>query len=146
VVKLVVGLLKGAVIGGAVGYGAYALANATGISNGFLTYGAVGLLVGLLVGRPLWSLIRDKSATTWVGIIKALVGFGIGCGLYAIIAKAWNPQMEIVGHPFQWSPYLGGVIGALYGAFVELDDASGEDARAIAAAREKAPAKQLKKG
>jgi len=146
VVKLVVGLLKGAVIGGAVGYGAYALANATGFSNGFLTYGAVGLLVGLLVGRPLWSLIRDKSATSWVGIIKALVGFGIGCGLYAIVAKAWNPQMEIVGHPFQWSPYLGGLIGAVYGAFVELDDGSGEDAKALAAAREKAPAKQLKKG
>ena len=145
-VKLVVGLLKGAVIGGAVGYGAYALANATGFSNGFLTYGAVGLLVGLLVGRPLWSLIRDKSATSWVGIIKALVGFGIGCGLYAIVAKAWNPQMEIVGHPFQWSPYLGGLIGAVYGAFVELDDGSGEDAKALAAAREKAPAKQLKKG
>ena len=145
-VKLVVGLLKGAVIGGAVGYGAYALANATGFSNGFLTYGAVGLLVGLLVGRPLWSLIRDKSATSWVGIIKALVGFGIGCGLYAIVAKAWNPQMEIVGHPFQWSPYLGGLIGAVYGAFVELDDSSGEDAKALVAAREKAPAKQLKKG
>ena len=145
-VKLVVGLLKGAVIGGAVGYGAYALANATGFSNGFLTYGAVGLLVGLLVGRPLWSLIRDKSATSWVGIIKALVGFGIGCGLYAIVAKAWNPQMEIVGHPFQWSPYLGGLIGAVYGAFVELDDSSGEDAKALATTREKAPAKQLKKG
>jgi hypothetical protein len=145
VVKLVVGLLKGAVIGGGVGYGAYALANATGFSNGFLTYGAVGLLVGLLVGRPLWSLIRDKSATSWVGIIKALVGFGIGCGLYAIIAKAWNPQMEIVGHPFQWSPYLGGLIGAVYGAFVELDDASGASEDAKAALREKPAPKQLKK-
>jgi len=146
VVKLVVGLLKGAVIGGAVGYGAYALANATGFSVAFLTYGVVGLLVGLLVGRPLWSLIRDKSATSWVGIIKGLVGFGIGVGLWAIVAKAWNPQMDIAGHPFQWSPYLGGLIGAVYGAFVELDDASGEDAKALAAAREKAPAKQLKKG
>jgi hypothetical protein len=145
VVKLVVGLLKGAVIGGAVGYGAYALANATGLSNGFLTYGAVGLLVGLLVGRPLWSLIRDKSATSWVGIIKAAVGFGIGCGLYAIVAKAWNPQMEIVGHPFQWSPYLGGLIGAVYGAFVELDDASGSNEDAKAALREKSAPKQLKK-
>ena len=38
------------------------------------------------------------------------------------------------------------MIGAIYGAFVEIDDASGEDAKALAAAREKAPAKQLKKG
>ncbi|HEY6039014.1 MAG TPA: hypothetical protein VIV58_32250 [Kofleriaceae bacterium] len=143
-VKLVVGLLKGAVIGGAVGYGAEALKTATGFSVAFLTYGVVGLLVGLLVGRPLWSLIRDKSATSWVGIIKGLVGFGIGCGLWAIVAKAWNPQMEIAGHPFQWSPYLGGLIGAVYGAFVELDDASGEDAKALAA-REKPAPKQLKK-
>ena len=144
-VKLVVGLLKGAVIGGAVGYGAYALANATGFSNGFLTYGVVGLLVGLLVGRPLWSLIRDKSATTWVGIIKGLVGFGIGCGLYALISKAWNPQMVVFGEPLQWAPYLGGMIGAVYGAFVEIDDASGEDAKALAAQPKAAP-KQLKKG
>ena len=38
------------------------------------------------------------------------------------------------------------MIGAVYGAFVEIDDASGEDAKALAASREKAPAKQLKKG
>lgn len=147
-VKLVVGLLKGAVIGGAVGYGAEALAHATGFSFGFLTYGVVGLLVGLLVGRPLWSLIRDKSATSWVGIIKGLVGFGIGVGLWAIVRKAWAPAPMLVGGEdvFSWGPTLGGMIGALYGAFVEIDDASGEDAKALAAAREKAPAKQLKKG
>jgi hypothetical protein len=148
VVKLVVGLLKGAVIGGAVGYGAEALAHATGFSFGFLTYGVVGLLVGLLVGRPLWSLIRDKSATSWVGIIKGLVGFGIGVGLWAIVRKAWAPAPMMVGgyDVFAWGPTLGGIIGAVYGAFVEIDDASGEDAKALAAAREKPAAKQLKKG
>jgi len=147
VVKLLVGFLKGAVIGGAIGYGAFALATATGFSNGFLTYGAVGLLVGLIAGRPLWSLIRDKSATTWVGIIKGLVGFGIGCGLYALIAKAWSPSpMNVAGYNlFGWPPFLGGMIGAVYGAFVEIDDASGDDARALAAAQAKAPPKQLKK-
>jgi hypothetical protein len=146
VVKLVVGLLKGAVIGGAVGYGAYALTNATGFSNGFLTYGVVGMLVGLLVGRPLWSLIRDKSSTTWVGVIKAMVGFGIGCGLYAIVAKAWAPaKLDVGGHDlFGWAPYLGGMIGAVYGAFVELDDASGDDAKALATAQQQKP-KQIEK-
>jgi Na+/proline symporter len=132
VVKLLVGLLKGAVIGGAVGYGAYALANATGFGNGWLTYGVVGMFVGLLVGRPLWSLIRDKSATTWVGVLKAAFGFGIGCGLYAIIAKAWAPSALDVGGQdlFSWPPYLGGMIGAVYGGFVELDDAVGDDKEA----------------
>src|SRR5207245_8529584 len=103
-------------------------------SNGWLTYGTIGMLVGLLVGRPLWSLIKDKTATTWVGVLKALFGFGVGCGLYAIIAKAWGPApdlLRIAGHGvFDWSPFLGGLIGAVYRGFVELDDAVGDDAKA----------------
>ncbi len=128
--KLVVGILKGAVIGGAVGYGAYALATATGFASPWLTYGAIGALVGLLAGRPIWSLIRDKNATTWVSILKAAFGFGVGCGLYAIIAKAWHPTAEIMiagENIFTWPVTLGAAIGAVYGAFVELDDAIGDD-------------------
>lgn len=131
-VKLLVGLLKGAVIGGAVGYGAYALADATGFGNPWLTYGVVGMLVGLLVGRPLWSLIKDKSATTWVGVLKAAFGFGVGCGLYALVAKVWDPAFKVAGFAAQWPPFVGGLIGAVYGGFVEIDDAIGEDARAAA--------------
>lgn len=127
--KLLVGLVKGAVIGAGVGYGALTLANATGFSNGWLTFGIVGMLVGLVVGRPLWSLIRDKSATTWVGALKAAFGFGVGCGLYALVAKAWGPTFEIAGVPAQWPPLVGGVIGAVYGAFVEIDDAIGDGDR-----------------
>src|ERR1044071_3924825 len=96
VIKLVVGILKGAVIGGAVGYGAYALARATGFGSPWFTYGVVGALVGLIAGRPIWSLIRDKNATTWVSILKAAFGFGVGCGLYALISKAWNPSAVAV--------------------------------------------------
>jgi hypothetical protein len=129
VIKLVVGILKGAVIGGAVGYGAYALGSATGFGNPWLTYGVVGALVGVIAGRPIWSLIRDKNATTWVSILKAAFGFGIGCGLYAIIAKLWNPAAIMVEgyNIFTWPVTLGGAIGAVYGGFVELDDAIGDD-------------------
>ncbi|MDQ3367077.1 MAG: hypothetical protein M3680_16760 [Myxococcota bacterium] len=128
-IKLLVGILKGAVIGGAVGYGAYALADATGFGNPWLTYGMVGLLVGLVVGRPIWTLIRDKDQTSWIAILKAAFGFGIGCGLYAIVAKLWGPTWEIagIGNVFAWPPALGGAIGAIYGGFVELDDAIGDD-------------------
>ncbi len=128
-VKLLVGLLKGGVIGGAVGYGAFALADATGFGNAWLTYGVVGMLVGLFVGRPLWSLIRDKSSTTWIGVIKGAVGFGIGCGLYALLAKAINPgSLEVGGYNlFGWPPYVGAMIGGIYGAFVEIDDSVGAD-------------------
>ena len=126
-VKLLIGILKGAIIGGAIGYGAFAL----DLSGGFdwITYGLVGAFVGLLVGKPLWSLIRDKNTTTVIGILKAVFGFGVGCGLYAIIAKAWGGgYLMIADHNvFAWQPTLGGAIGAVYGGFVELDDAIGDD-------------------
>jgi hypothetical protein len=136
VIKLVVGILKGAVIGGAVGYGAYALASATGFGSPWLTYGAIGAIVGLIAGRPIWSLIRDKNATTWVSILKAAFGFGVGCGLYAILAKAWSPAAVhvMIGDRsvdiFTWPVTVGAAIGAVYGGFVELDDAIGDDKKA----------------
>lgn len=142
-VKLLVGLLKGAAIGGAVGYGAFELANATGFGNAWLTYGLIGALVGLFVGKPLWTLLRDKNTTNIIAILKAAFGFGVGCGLYAIIAKAWGPDPsllgEINGQPvIYWPPILGAAIGGVYGGFVELDDSIGDDS-----AKKKQAPKQL---
>ncbi|HEY1549376.1 MAG TPA: hypothetical protein VGG28_16230 [Kofleriaceae bacterium] len=122
--KLLVGLLKGAVIGAAIGYGAAQIGFGDGAAA-WLTYGVVGVLVGLLVGRPLWSLIKDAGATSWVSVLKAAFGFGVGCGLYALIAKVWAPNFQIAGYSAMWSPFVGGAIGAVYGGFVELDDAIG---------------------
>ena len=143
-VKLLIGILKGAVIGGAIGYGAFAL----GLSGAFdwITYGLVGAFVGLLVGRPLWSLIRDKNATTVIGILKALFGFGVGCGLYAIIAKAWGGGYLMVAdyNVFTWQPTLGGAIGAVYGGFVELDDAIGDEGKKDKDGKAKKPAPKKK--
>jgi hypothetical protein len=128
VIKLLVGILKGAVIGGALGYGAYALGQATGFGNPWLTYGLIGAIVGLFVGKPIWSLLRNKESTSWIAILKSVFGFGLGCGLYAIIAKAWGPVWNIEAiNVFAWPPTLGGAIGAVYGGFVELDDAIGDD-------------------
>jgi hypothetical protein len=156
VIKLVVGILKGAVIGGAVGYGAWALENAMGFSSPWLTYGVIGAIVGLIAGRSIWSLIRDKNATTWVGILKAAFGFGVGCGLYALLAKVWNPSAVtavISGatvNLFAWPVTVGAAIGAVYGGFVELDDAIGDDKKPPAgpgagASSTKAPAKRQAK-
>jgi hypothetical protein len=132
VIKLVVGILKGAVIGCAVGYGALALAKVTGFDNPWLTYGVIGAIVGLIAGRSIWSLIRDKESTSWVGILKAAFGFGIGCGLYALVSRVWNPTMNVTIadqsiNVFTWQVTLGGAIGAVWGGFVELDDAIGDD-------------------
>jgi hypothetical protein len=129
VIKLLVGILKGAVIGGGVGYGAYALAQSTGFGNPWLTYGVVGALVGLLVGRPIWALIRDQDQTSWIAVLKAAFGFGVGCGLYALLAKVWNPSGLVVAGEdlFTFPASVGAAIGALYGGFVELDDSVGDD-------------------
>ncbi|MCX5744501.1 MAG: hypothetical protein NT062_18575 [Proteobacteria bacterium] len=127
-VKLFLGLLKGAVIGAGVGFGAFQLGNATGFSNGWLTYGVIGALVGVICGQAIWSLLRDPKKTNLTAVVKAVFGFGIGCGLYAIVAKAVNPSAVMVaGHDiFTWPVTLGGAIGAVYGAFVELDDSVGD--------------------
>jgi hypothetical protein len=131
VVKLLVGLLKGAAIGGAIGYGAFALAQATGFGSPWLTFGLVGALVGLFVGKPLWALLKDKNTTNIVAIIKAAFGFGVGCGLYALLAKAWgpDPSLLVVGGQklLVWPPTVGAAIGGVYGAFVEFDDSIGDD-------------------
>jgi hypothetical protein len=132
VLKLLIGILKGAVIGAALGYGAFALGDIPVLSNPWILFGLIGAFVGLFVGRPIWSLIRDKNATSVIAILKAAFGFGIGCGLYAIIAKAWGPSadIQVSGYPiFYWSPTLGGAIGAVYGGFVALDDAIGDDGK-----------------
>jgi hypothetical protein len=153
VFKLVVGILKGAIIGGALGYGAFALQNATGFVSAWLTYGVIGALVGFVVGRPIWSLLRDKNATAWVSILKAAFGFGIGCGLYALVVRVLHPVLNVeisdeMINLFTWPVTLGGAIGAVYGGFVELDDAIGEDKkddRKLAAAvppTKKPPAKR----
>jgi len=127
VVKLFLGLVKGLIIGAVIGYGAFAL-DLAGAWN-WITYGLVGAFVGLLVGKPIWSNILDKNSTSWVSILKALFGFGVGCGVYALVDRAWGGfSLEVAfldsgARLFQdWQPVFGAVLGAVYGGFVELDD------------------------
>jgi hypothetical protein len=123
-VRLLLGIVKGAVVGGGVGYGAYALGLHGGW--GYLVYGVIGFLVGLLVGRPVWSHMLDKSSTIWTSVLKGIFGFGIGVGLYALLHKVWDPSLTLQGitHTLtDWTFLFGGAVGAIYGAFLELDDA-----------------------
>jgi hypothetical protein len=135
VVKLLVGLLKGAVIGAAIGYGAHA----ANLDLVWLACGLTGALVGLLVGRPIWSLVKDKNATSWIGVIKAAFGFGVGVGLWALVAKAWSPSAVMVSgyNVLGWAPTLAGAIGAVYGGFVEFDDSLDDKADAKSKAAKK---------
>jgi hypothetical protein len=123
--RLILGLLKGAAIGGAAGYGAYAL----GLGGAFhwVTYGVIGALVGLLCGRPIWSHLMDKSSTIWTAVLKGVFGYAAGIGLYAVVAKAWGgfdlTLADETRNLYDWQFLLGGGIGAMWGAFVEIDDA-----------------------
>ncbi len=125
-VRLLLGLLKGAVVGAALGFGAEQLG--LGGGWGYLVYGLVGFVVGLVVGRPVWSHLLDKQSTVWTAVLKGLFGFGVGAGLYALAHKVLgDPMFAIAGAPERpltgWTYVFGGIVGAIYGAWVELDDA-----------------------
>ncbi len=136
--RLLLGFIKGAVIGGGVGYGAYAAKLGGGWN--WITYGIVGALVGLLVGRPIWSHLRDKRGTVWTPVLKGLFGFGVAAGIYALLAKVWGGfEINMDGGPVNVLTLnfaVGAAIGGLYGAFVEIDDAD-----SAAPAKKKLPAK-----
>ncbi len=122
--RLLLGIVKGGVIGGALGYAAMQLGLGAGF--GWLVYGVVGAAVGFLVGRPFWSHLFDKKSTVWTAILKAMFGFGVGVGLWALGAKAaGDPQLAFAGETHaltQWQPIFGAAVGLLYGAWVEIDD------------------------
>jgi hypothetical protein len=120
------GFVKGAVIGAAVGFAAYSLNLRGGMH--WISYALVGALVGFLVGKPFWAHLRDRSSTIVTPILKAIVGGGIAIGMYAIVAKAWGGfDLTIADETrriYDWQHIMGAAIGGIYGAFVEMDDAA----------------------
>jgi hypothetical protein len=129
-VRFLLGILKGGVIGAGIGY----LAGQLGVTTGAVAvavYGIVGAVVGLLCGRPLW-----QQDTIWTSILKAIFGFGLGVGA-AFAGRKWLGGVHIpiafipgaTEHAFPEVPSLfGAAVGILYGVFVELDDAVGNNA------------------
>jgi hypothetical protein len=135
-VRIVLGVLKGGVVGAALGY----LASRAGITTGplaLLVYAAIGALVGVVGGKAIW-----RQETLFTPILKALFGIGVGIGLYFLGGKLLGgfhlPIAAIPGsgdHPVSQVPaLLGTAIGILYGIFVELDDAGGKNKDAAAKA------------
>jgi hypothetical protein len=126
VIKLFIGILKGSILGAAVGCGAYALGVQSGVLA-WVTYALVGALVGLVVGRPIWSLIADKNATSFASILKAVFGAAVGVGLYALVRKVGGEfRLELMGQTRalpQWQPLIAAAIGGVWGGVIELDDA-----------------------
>ncbi len=123
--RVLLGLLKGGVLGAAIGAGAFKL----GIAGGVLavaTYAVVGGLVGILCGKPPW-----RQDTVWTTALKGIFGAVVGGALFwgagkllggvhvaALAAKLGAPDRPLLDLPVLIAP----LIGAAWGAFVELDD------------------------
>ena len=124
--RVVSGLLKGGLIGFCVGALSWRI-GMTGLP-GFVDYGLIGALVGILGGRPPW-----RQETIWTPLLKGIFGVVVGVGLYWIAHKFLSgtrldfatklgaPDKPIADVPV----VLGPLIGALWGILVELDDSAG---------------------
>src|SRR5262245_49869648 len=80
-VRILLGVLKGGLVGAGIGY----LAGSVGIAGGalaFAVYGIVGGLVGVICGKPIW-----RQETLFTPLLKAIVGFGLGVGLFFLARK-----------------------------------------------------------
>ena len=138
--RVVLGLLKGAVVGGAIGWVALKLGVGGGAAA-FATYAVIGALVGIVCGKPPW-----RQDTIWTPALKGIVGLGIGIGMYWLAGKVLGgvhialpaslgvaPERSLAEVPL----LLGPVIGAVWGLLIELDDggkAKAKDAGAAGAA------------
>jgi hypothetical protein len=130
--RALIGLIKGLIVGGAVGYGLIELGAVAGIAA-YAGCIVVGALVGVVCGRAPW-----RSETIWTPVVKAIVGGLIGLGLCALARHVPLPETRLFAfHGVDLragdAPVLAVVVGALYGMFVEIDDGGRSD-------KEKAPA------
>jgi hypothetical protein len=126
--RVVLGLLKGAVVGGALGWAAFKLGVAGGAAA-FATYAIIGGLVGMICGKPPW-----RQDTIWTSVLKGVFGLAVGAGLYWVGQKVLGglhvPLPAALGaapdRTFSELPILfGPLVGALWGGFVEVDDGGG---------------------
>ncbi|HXU04404.1 MAG TPA: hypothetical protein VN903_25760 [Polyangia bacterium] len=123
--RLFLGLLKGAVVGGALGFAAFKL-GVTGGAAAFVTYAIIGAIVGMICGKPPW-----KQDTFWTSALKGIGGLIVGSlmywggskllgGLHISLPAALGaqPDRSVAELPI----LLGPLVGALWGAFIEVDD------------------------
>ena len=120
--RVIVGLIKGAVVGGGVAYGLLRLGlGAPSSLVAYLACGVVGALVGVVAGRAPW-----KAETIWTPVLKMVFGAGIGAGL-AWLGLHFLPERSFTvsslgAVSLASAPVLSLGVGLLYGLFVELDD------------------------
>ena len=123
-VRVLLGIIKGTLIGAGLGYAAMKL----GITSGpmaYATYAAVGFLVGLVCGKAVW-----RQETMWTPALKGLFGAAVCAGLFWGASKFLGgvtlPLPEQLGagdRPLLQIPLLvAPALAIVYGIFVEIDD------------------------
>jgi len=127
-VGLLLGPLLGALLGGAVGWGFFKLG--AGGALLWVAYGLCGAVTGFFCGKPVW-----QHDTLWTPVLKSIVGFIVGVGLYALWERVLGDPLEVgplkelgLHAPARVSqvPFaLGALIGLVWGTLVGLDDALG---------------------
>ena len=130
--RVLLGILKGTIVGGAIGYAASRVGLGHGASA-YLIYAGTGFLVGLVCGKAIW-----RQETLWTPALKGLFGAGILSGLYWGATKllggmlpplALPPSFAAGNAPLVDLPQLlAPALAVVYGVFVEVDD--GGDAKA----------------
>lgn len=135
--RLIIGLLKGTLLGAALTAVLHFGLGVT-VMSGVLAYLFAALVTGLagvFAGQPPW---RQGA---WVGsILKGVFGLALGAGLYALAAHFLKVQLPAVagipaGTEFAQAPLVfAPALAALYAGLIELDDggAPEEDASANA--------------
>jgi hypothetical protein len=133
--RVLLGILKGGVVGAAVGFAATKVGFGTGAAA-WLVYGVIGFLVGIVCGKAIW-----RHDTLVTPLLKGIFGFLLGMGLYWLAGKTLGNVAVPAASPLWASTdklaaipvLLGPAIGIIYGIFVEVDD--GERKRAAEGAK-----------
>lgn len=125
--RVILGLVKGGIVGAGLGYGAFVIGLGAGAS-GYLVSALVGFFTGVVCGRPLW-----RQETLWTPVVKGLVGAGVCSllllGLRKLLGGFTVPlpaALEVPEGPVSQIPLLfGTLLGIVYGILVEVDDGGG---------------------
>lgn len=123
--QLLLGLVKGVLLGGALGAAMHFLFGPTLVGVGaYFFYALLGGLVGLVAGRPAW-----RTGAGVAAILRGVFGLGVGVGLFALASSFLGVQVGIPGAvPSAMASlshlpmFLAPMIATVYAVLVELDD------------------------